>query len=186
MLGERFGDLLDAARRGEEAAFEALWRDVNPALVKYLRVLVPDAADDVAAETWLAVINALPKFSGDEPAWRGLLFTIARRRAVDEIRRASRRPISHVDPTTIDGAVVPKAPDSEHEALQYLDTRAALELVSTLPQLQAEAIMLRVVAGLPADRVARMLHRTPGAVRVAAHRGLRTLARAMKTTAVTQ
>ena len=37
-------------------------------------------------------------------------------------------------------------------------------------------ILLRVVAGLDNETVARMLGRTPGAVRVAAHRGLRRLA----------
>lgn len=186
MLGDGFGDLLDAARDGDQVAFEALWRDVNPALVKYLRVLVPDAADDVAAETWVSVVAGLRRFSGDETSWRGWLFTIARRRAVDEIRRLSRQPVSRIDPTTLDGSAFPHAPDSAQEALQYLDTRAALELVTSLPQMQAEVIMLRVVAGLPAERVARMLHRTPGAVRVAAHRGLQTLAKAMAAVVVTQ
>lgn len=36
--------------------------------------------------------------------------------------------------------------------------------------------MLRVVAGLGAEAVAERLGRSPGAVRVAAHRGLRRLA----------
>jgi RNA polymerase sigma-70 factor (ECF subfamily) len=45
-----------------------------------------------------------------------------------------------------------------------------------LPPIQAEVIMLRVVAGLDTDAVARLVQRSPGAVRVAAHRGLRRLA----------
>ena len=45
-----------------------------------------------------------------------------------------------------------------------------------LPPLQAEVVLLRVVAGLPVSEVADVLGRTPGAVRVAAHRGLRALA----------
>jgi RNA polymerase sigma-70 factor (ECF subfamily) len=43
-------------------------------------------------------------------------------------------------------------------------------------RLQAEVILLRVVAGLGAESVARLLGKSPGAVRVAAHRGLRRLA----------
>jgi RNA polymerase sigma-70 factor, ECF subfamily len=49
--------------------------------------------------------------------------------------------------------------------------------VATLPRDQAEIIMLRVVAGLDTQRVARIVGKSPGAVRVAAHRGPRRLAR---------
>jgi hypothetical protein len=43
-----------------------LWRDVNPVLLRYLRVAAPGAAEDVAAETWVQVIRGLPGFCGDE------------------------------------------------------------------------------------------------------------------------
>jgi len=55
----------------------------------------------------------------------------------------------------------------------------------TLTLLQAEVILLRVVAGLGTEAVARMAGRSPGAVRVAAHRGLRRLARSVPVTGVT-
>jgi RNA polymerase sigma-70 factor (ECF subfamily) len=45
-----------------------------------------------------------------------------------------------------------------------------------LPREQAEIIVLRAIAGLDATQVARIVGKRPGAVRVAAHRGLRTLA----------
>jgi RNA polymerase sigma-70 factor (ECF subfamily) len=56
-------------------------------------------------------------------------------------------------------------------------TSAALALVGTLPPDQAEAIVLRVVAELDAAQTARLLGKSPGAVRVLTHRGLRRLAR---------
>jgi len=34
--------------RGSEAAFSRLWRDTTPALLRYLRVIAPQAAEDVA------------------------------------------------------------------------------------------------------------------------------------------
>ena len=55
-------------------------------------------------------------------------------------------------------------------------TRRALALVMTLPPGQAEVIFLRVVAGLDCAQVGRLLGKTPGAVRVLSHRGLRRLA----------
>jgi len=73
-------------------------------------------------------------------------------------------------------AQMPSTEDSAEAALEHLSTLAAISLVSALPRLQAEVILLRVVAGLDTDSVARLLRKSPGAVRVAAHRGLRRLA----------
>jgi hypothetical protein len=53
MMGEEFPAVLAAAQDGGEDAFAALWRDGNPALLRYLRVTAQDAAEDVAAETWV-------------------------------------------------------------------------------------------------------------------------------------
>ena len=68
------------------------------------------------------------------------------------------------------------APDTADQALEAVSTQAAMDLIKSLPREQAEIIMLRVVAGLDAGDVARIVGKTPGAVRVAAHRGLRRLA----------
>lgn len=175
--------MLEAARAGNEAAFSRLWRDGNPALLRYLRVTAPDAAEDVAAETWLQVVRGLATFRGDEQAWRAWLFTTARRRGVDEGRRRARRPTANLDEVPL--AQLPGASDAADVAMERLGTQAAIELLKTLPPLQAEIILLRVVAGLDSETVARLVGRTPGAVRVAAHRGLRRLAHVLTETGVT-
>jgi RNA polymerase sigma-70 factor (ECF subfamily) len=59
---------------------------------------------------------------------------------------------------------------------ELFSTEAALTLIRTLPRDQAEAVLLRHVAGLDVARTAEVLGKRPGAVRVAAHRGLRRLA----------
>jgi RNA polymerase sigma-70 factor (ECF subfamily) len=69
--------------------------------------------------------------------------------------------------------------------LERLSTSAALGLVAGLPRLQAEAILLRVLAGLDNDATARLLGRSPGAIRVAVHRGLKRLAQLLAGTGVT-
>jgi RNA polymerase sigma-70 factor (ECF subfamily) len=174
VIGDEFAGVLTAAQGGSEAAFSALWHDANPALLRYLRLMAPWSAEDVAAETWAHVAKRLPGFRGDEAAWRAWLFTTARRRAIDEARRLARRPVVPMPDET--AGAFPVAPDTADIALENLDTQAAIALVCELPRLQAEAILLRVVAGLDTDVVARMLGRSPGAIRVATHRGLRRLA----------
>jgi RNA polymerase sigma-70 factor (ECF subfamily) len=69
--------------------------------------------------------------------------------------------------------------------MQNLGTADAIAVVSGLPPLQAEVILLRVLAGLDIDSVARIVGRSPGAVRVAAHRGLRRLAQTLASAGVT-
>ncbi|MEO8518333.1 MAG: RNA polymerase sigma factor [Dermatophilaceae bacterium] len=183
MIGEEFGGVLARAQSGDEAAFACLWLDVNPALVRYLRVFSGEVDEDVAAETWVTVVRGLARFRGDEMAWRGWVFTTARRRAVDEGRkRARRRTAVASEPGDPAGAF---APDPAQSVLEDLDTEAALALVSRLAPLQAEVIVLRVIAGMDVESVARLVGRRPGAVRVAAHRGLRRLAQIMATEGVT-
>jgi RNA polymerase sigma-70 factor (ECF subfamily) len=132
--------------------------------------------EDVAAETWLQVVRDLSTFTGDADRFRAWLFTIARHRAIDAARASAARPSLLVaDPPDRPGATT--AASAESEALERASTERALELVATLPPEQAEMVMLRVVAGLEVPVVAAIVGKSSGAVRVAVHRGLRTLAR---------
>jgi RNA polymerase sigma-70 factor, ECF subfamily len=183
VLSERFDAVLSAAQEGSEDAFSLLFRDANPSLLRYLRVIAPEVAEDVAAETWLQVLRGLTGFRGGEQDWRAWLFTISRRKVIDDARRRSRRPtiqLSDVPPGRL-----PLAADAADVALEHLSTRKAIAMLTALPPLQAEVILLRVVAGLDTDVVARMLKRSPGAIRVAAHRGLRQLAQVAAEAGVT-
>jgi len=183
VVGEEFAVLLAAAQDGSQDAFAVLWRDANPALLRYLRVVASENAEDIAAETWVQVVRTLPKFTGDEAAWRAWLFTTARRRLLDQARLRKRHPTEPLD--DISAADVPRAVGAEQVAMDNIATEWAMALLSRLPQQQAEVILLRVVAGLDTEVVAEMLGRSPGAVRVAAHRGLRKLATMLAEAGVT-
>jgi RNA polymerase sigma-70 factor (ECF subfamily) len=183
VIGEDFASVLSAAQHGNEAAFSRLWRDANPALVRYLHVVAGQDPEDVAAETWVSVVRGLKRFRGDEAAWRAWLFTTARRRSVDEGRRRLRR----IDVVMAD---LPEPhgsgpPDPAELVLDGLDNAAVISAIRRLPRRQAEVIMLRVVGGLPVEAVARLVGSTPGAVRVASHRGLKRLARTVIEAGVT-
>lgn len=173
MIGAEFDATLTAAQAGDESAFARLFRDIQPGLLNYLHAIERDGADDVASETWLQVIAGLRNFRGGEQGFRAWLFTIARHRAVDWGRsRARHRTI----PLSCSGVEERLAPDVAEVAMRRLSVQAVLALMSTLPADQAEIIMLRVVAGVDTQAVARIVGKSPGAVRVAAHRGLRRLA----------
>ena len=165
---------LDAARDGDDDAFRVLYRAVQPGLLRYLRVLVGDDAEDVASEAWLHVARDLGKFRGDLDGFRGWAATIARHRAIDHLRHQRRRPVAVERAEEF--AEVPGREDTAASAVDAIGTDAALALIAKLPRDQAEAVLLRVVMGLDAPAAAKVLGKRPGAVRTAAYRGLRTLA----------
>jgi RNA polymerase sigma-70 factor, ECF subfamily len=174
MIGPEFKDVLRAAAGGDEEAFGRLWVDLQPRLLRYFMVVLPAVAEDLASETWLGVVRGIGHFRGDEPAFRAWVFTIARHQLLDWRRRLARR---GPEDLPADGlAEQPASDDPAAAALERLSTQAALAQVATLPPDQAEAIVLRVVAGLKVDRVATIMGKRPGTVRVLTHRGLRRLA----------
>jgi RNA polymerase sigma-70 factor (ECF subfamily) len=174
MIGPGFEDVLRAAADGDGEAFGRLWTDLQPRLLRYFVVAAPAVAEDLASETWLGVVRGLGRFRGNEPAFRAWVFTIARHELLDWRRRAARRATEDLP---ANGLVEPAAPDDPAAAaLEGLSTRAALAQVASLPPDQAEAITLRVVAGLDVTRVAAIMGKRPGTVRVLTHRGLRRLA----------
>jgi RNA polymerase sigma-70 factor (ECF subfamily) len=163
------------ARSGDEAGFLILWDALQPRLLRYLQVIGCDDVDDVASETWLQVIRDLPKFrKGGIDEFRAWLFTIGRHRAIDAARSRRRFRDKILTTEQVPTPVTPGNP-VEDEVLQRLSTRQAVAMVAELSKDQAEVVALRVIAGLDTEAVARMLHKSPGAVRVALHRGLRTL-----------
>ncbi len=164
-----------AAQDGDENAFRAVYRAVHPRLLGYVRTLVGDGdAEDVTSEAWLQIARDLDSFTGDADRFRGWAARIARNRALDHIRMRGRRPAIGGDDTELTGWAAEC--DTAGAAMESLSTGRTMALIAQLPQDQAEAVVLRVVVGLDAKSAAETLGKRPGAVRTAAHRGLKKLA----------
>jgi RNA polymerase sigma-70 factor, ECF subfamily len=175
MLEEQFASTLAAAQAGGEWAVADIYRAHNARLLRYFRANAPAEAEDLASETWLDAARNLSGFEGDEDAFRGWLFTIARRRLTDHRRRSGRRREEAVPEELLEPSATPSA---EAQALAgRLGHEAAHQIVDRLPADQAEVVLLRVVADLSVEQVAAITGRRPGTVRVLQHRALRRLAR---------
>lgn len=184
MSTAEFADLLRRAQQGDELAFNTLFRQNQPIVLKYLAAITGmSAAEDLASDTWVSVIRDLARFEGDEPAaFRAWVISIARRRWIDDVRRRTRRPEVLVD-SAPDTTAAPQ--DVEGAADEAAGTRWALDLLGTLPPDQAEILALRVIADLDVHTTAQLVGKTPGAVRVTAHRALRRLAEQLESDGVT-
>ncbi|MFG1669712.1 RNA polymerase sigma factor [Streptomyces sp. Y7] len=177
------GAAVARAQEGDEAAFAVAYRLVQPALLGFLRGLVGDDAEDVASDAWLEIARDLGRFKGDGAGFRGWSATIARHRALDHLRRQKVRP--RASALEQDVLELPGTHSTHDQALESISTERALELVGGLPRDQAEAVLLRVVVGLDAPAAARVLGKRPGAVRTAAYRGLKRLAKQLGVQGVT-
>lgn len=165
---DSFDEVIEAVRQRADWAVAALWRELHPRLLAYFRAAEPAAAEDLAADTWLDIARSIDRFTGDETDFRRFAFTIARRRLIDHRRRRFRR---RTDPV----AEVEVGPARDDPAAGALG-QATLRLIGQLPKDQAEIVLLRVVAGLEAAEVGRIVGKSAGAVRVTQHRALQRLA----------
>src|ERR1700722_8950202 len=113
----------------------ALYQEIAPAVLGYLRAQgVPDP-EDLLGEVFLQVARDLRGVRGDEVAVRRWVFTLARNRVIDDARRRARRPMAS-------GGAVPDRPGPDRE--EPLDP-ALLAAIDRLTPEQREVVLLRFV-----------------------------------------
>jgi RNA polymerase sigma factor (sigma-70 family) len=177
---DRFDELLAAARAGEAWALEALYRDLAPAVLGYLRGQGAAEPSDLASEAFVAVVRGLGRFRGGERDFRSWVFTIAHRRLLDERRRLSRRRERPVDPADLRGlGPGPDVRSAEDEALQGAQASPVVAALSRLTPDQRAVVLLRVLADLSVAEVAAVLGKREGAVKALLRRALAALGRAV-------
>jgi RNA polymerase sigma factor (sigma-70 family) len=147
--------------------FEAVVRRHGPTVLRVCRAVVgPDAADDAWSETFLAALRAYPALPPDSnvEAW---LVTIARRKAVDQLRAAARRAVPVAElPEVPSGTGLPGEGDGELWAA-----------LATLPEKQRQTVAYHHLAGLPYAEIAALVGGTAEAARRAAADGVAALRR---------
>jgi RNA polymerase sigma-70 factor (ECF subfamily) len=144
-----------------------------PVVLGYLRTQRVRDAEDVLGEVFLHVARDIGRFSGDDAALRRWVFSIAHNRAMDDHRRSARDRSTPQD-DLVDAAGAEEGPSST----VVLDA----ELLAALDQLspdQRDVVVLRFVADLPLEAVAKLTGRRVGAVKALQHRALDNLRKAV-------
>jgi RNA polymerase sigma-70 factor (ECF subfamily) len=155
---------LVVAAQADLTAFDALYRRYLERVFRYLRAHVgsDDEAADLAQQVFLKALDALPRYRPRGTPFAAWLFQIARHVAADAHRR--RRP-------TVTWDVVPEAlhPLDEQEPEEALLRREALarlgELLARLDAPKRELLALRFAAGLTAPEIAKVVGKSPDAVK---------------------
>lgn len=184
MRPEDFSHTLSEARAGKGLALGALFHDLHPRILRYLRALEPFEAEDLASDTWLDVTSALDVFEGDERALRAFALSVARNRILD-LRPDARRtippagpdlredevPVFEIDPIDEVDDDMPVVAVDDHEIAE-IATDAALDRVAALPRDQADVLLLTILGDLSVDEVAGIVGTRPDTVRVIQHQAL--------------
>lgn len=170
---ENWKRTLRGARAGEEAAWDVLYRWLAPEVLGFLRASrIPDP-EDVLGEVFLEVAREIERFHGDLRGFRAWVFTIARSRRIDEIRRRARRLEDRLD--TGEHAVIPSPVDVEGDAIGSLVLEDLMALLDLLTDDQAEVLVLRALGGWTSRQIADVTGRTVGSVEQLHHRATRSL-----------
>ena len=170
-------ELMRTANRGDAAAYRTLLK----ALSSWLRIVVrrrlerinrgPEDVEDIVQETLLAVHLKRHTWSEADPLepW---VRAIAHHKLIDALRRRGFREHIDIDELT-DELSVP--PDAETNAVGDCH-----RLLKTLPDKHRKIIEAIAIQGQTAREFANSIGSTEGAVRVALHRALKSLAKAYR------
>jgi len=175
--------MLRAARAGEEWAWGALYAELAPALLGYLRARRADQPDDLLGEVMVQMVRDLPSFDGGKPEFRAWAFTIAHHRLLDERRRRARRPAEAMPPPEIER--LGPLGDAEEDALRALSAERVGRLLAQLSPDQQNVILLRVLGELTCEQVAEVVRKSAGAVKALQRRGFEAIRRDLEKERVT-
>jgi RNA polymerase sigma-70 factor (ECF subfamily) len=148
---------------------EALFTANQQRLFRYFCRAVgqADAARDLTQDVFVRVSRtAIP--AADDGEMRAWLFRIARNLALDHHRQRLRRPETVVLTDTPSGQSAQSA-ESARSASQDVDL-AVNEALAALPDVDRDVFLMREVAGLGYDEIARVCALTPDGVRSRIHR----------------
>ncbi|MFJ9022154.1 sigma-70 family RNA polymerase sigma factor [Streptomyces sp. NPDC102259] len=162
-----------AARGGDAAAVEGFVRALHHDVLRYVAHLSadPQAADDLAQDTFLRALSGLHRFEGRSSA-RAWLLSIARRAVMDSLRSAAARPrlADRSDWQTAVELAQPRGLPGFDDGVVLLD------LLAALPADRREAFVLTQLLGLPYAEAAEVSDCPVGTVRSRVARARATLA----------
>ena len=131
-----FNEMLSAVgKHKDKDAFIQLFEHFAPRIKSFLMKsgASPETADELAQETMLTIWNKAESYNPAQAAASTWIFTIARNKRIDALRRTKRHDPDPADPLLVEDA----QPGPGQNALHREETRILSEAIKTLPDEQA-------------------------------------------------
>jgi len=173
-LDRHWSQLMANAQNGDQSAYADLLREILPVLRAVARRQHQnfERAEDVVQEVLLTIHRVRHTYD-PKRSFRGWVFTIARRRSVDALRKTGRlaRFEESAEQDVIEASPSPVPEENPFEDLEPGLARA----VAALPPGQRQAIELVKLRELSLAEAAAHSGVSAGALKVAVHRAMKTL-----------
>lgn len=169
--------LVERARSGDAEAFAKLYDAYVERVSRYVYFRVSEDCDveDLVSQVFLKAWENVERYKLGSSPFAAWLYTIARNLVIDHYRtKKDTLPLEDVLslPTDIE------LPDEQ--AQTRFDLEALRDALQCLVPDQQQALILKYIAGLPNDSIARVMNKQEGTVRGLQMRGLQTLTKYMK------
>ena len=154
----------------DPSAFDAAWRQYRASIYRHVLRLVRNTSDaeDLTQETFLRAHHSSATL--DDPAAAGAwLYRIATHACYDFFRRLARTPAS-AEGASEAAAVQASDPPADTLFERVEMNECGEEFLDRLPEAYRSVLLMHDLAGLSAVEIARILHSTPGAVKIRLHR----------------
>ena len=171
--------LLERASRGDETAFLVLYERHRAGVFRFAyRMLASiESAEDITHDCFLSLIRRPEGYRPERAALRTYLFAIARNLALKHFRDTGRE--TGLEEMTDE----PEVPGRHTPLRRLLDEELAArvrEAVSSLPELQREALILFEYEGLSLNEIAAVVEADVGAIKARLYRARERLKRVLR------
>ena len=172
----RLADLMHRCAQGDQGALRELYALASPQLLALLMRMLRrrDLAEEVLQEAFVSAWRNASEYDAGRGRVMTWLVTIARNRALDELRRTARAAL-------VPGIDLDQLPDeAPEESYGPAEARALAACLDALPDGQRRSVQLAYLDGLTQDEIARALRAPLGTVKSWVRRGLSALRRCLE------
>lgn len=169
--------LVSEAKSGNAEAFTRLYDGYVERVYRYIYFRISDdiATEDLVSQVFLKAWQNLDRYKIGTAPFIAWLYAIARNLVIDQYRskREMMVPLEEVVALPSDM----QSPDEE--AQLHFDLEAMRDALQSLSGDQQQVLILKYIAGLPNENIAKIMNKREGTIRGLQMRGLQVLARYM-------
>jgi RNA polymerase sigma-70 factor (ECF subfamily) len=159
--------LVRRAQQNDEEALAQIYEEYFDKIYRYIVLRIGDKieAEDMTQQVFLKVLKSISSFKWKGVPFSAWLFRIAHNQVVDYLRKKTKR-------TTVplNEAIVSSSDLNPQLAIEKkLNIEQLILATKHLTQAQREVISLRFASELPIAEVAKIMRRSPGAVKALQH-----------------
>lgn len=157
-----------AAKQRCPQAWERIYLDLSPRLLEYLRRMTYSDAEDIVSEVFVNMVRSIDAFEGDADDLRAWAYAIARNARADAVRSGKR------NQQKVDAVCnhIPSTAATEDQRETIVSDDRVTRLLAKLTPRQREVMMLRIVADLTIDQVARIMNEQPPTIKALQRRAV--------------